>query len=638
VQYASDMPPHSYYTVGELALLSKNARKKLLWLCPSCLAPNESSFAKCSLCDTPKPSLASLRFQKSASSAAAALPIAVSDPSGSRSYAYQNEWVSLKSLGGGAGGHNVPCFVAAKLIPAGTIILREEPLLSASGSVPLSATGRPLTSGPVSAHNAAPGPRTVAQLAAQLLSDPVQMALLRSRGSASVWTEAQTKLVLKSADATGLRPANPELNVKDWTLALQAASVAKYVKVQHDGHAPNYSCHHFKLPRQSSLLVPSCWPNCAVVYLHCNPVLQGEERAIQALTDIPAGTVLSNIGEQAWITMPRERRQQSMSMSRWRATGVCCLCERCVGPPGEADRALDAVLKGPGIPPVDKARMASEFEQLMRSYSHTQDSKDKLVRARTAQANLQAAANAGGAAAADAAAALSDASLEGAMSDAEYFTLCLSFLSAAFEWLVVHPLAPSHWRMQKVRELYLSLVRCDLLYRTEHLALGGATTAAAQHCHLRQMLHVLDVSIRSDLQFFLPLEPLKSLPLLTLLELCTELLNKKLVILPASAFAAKEKDAAAPADAAPAKGKGKGKGKHQQAQAAGAAAASSAAAASAAAAASGPAASPTGWRLPAFEFEGMGRFDLQANYLLTLSQLNQHAATIRTLNFPYRRA
>lgn len=208
------------------------------------------------------------------------------------------------------------------------------------------------------------------------------------------------------------------------------------------------------------MLVPSCWPNTAVVYLHCVPTLVGEERVIQALTDIPAGSVLSNISEQAWMTMPRERRQQSMSMARWRATGVCCMCERCSGPPGDADRALDAVLKGPQYPAVDKVRMASEFEHLMRAYSATQDNKDKLVRARTAAAAAGANAAATDAASSSAGPKSKDSKDDSdGMSDTEYFSLCYSFLTQSFEWLTIHPLAPSHWRMQKVRELYLSLVR-----------------------------------------------------------------------------------------------------------------------------------------------------------------------------------
>ena len=142
------------------------------------------------------------------------------------------------------------------------------------------------------------------------------------------------------------------------------------------------------------------------------------------------------------------------------------------------------------------------------------------------------------------------------------------------------------------------------------MVLGGVTSAEGQHSHWRQMLHVLDVSIRSDMIFFLPMEPLKSLPLLTLLELCTELLNKKIVILPASHFSKN----------------------NNPTKIVGTKAGASASGATSVAAAG--LASVTNFRLPTLEFDGMGRFDYQANYLLTLSQLNQHAATIRTLNFP----
>lgn len=146
------------------------------------------------------------------------------------------------------------------------------------------------------------------------------------------------------------------------------------------------------------------------------------------------------------------------------------------------------------------------------------------------------------------------------------------------------------------------------------MVLGGVTAAEGQHSHWRQMLHVLDVSIRSDMQFFLPMEPLKSLPLLTLLELCTELLNKKTVILPASHFSKLTNPT----------------------KIVGTKAGASASGATSVAAANLQ--SVTNFRLPTLEFEGMGRFDFQANYLLTLSQLNQHAATIRTLNFPSEHA
>jgi len=487
------------------------------------------------------------------------------------------------SSGGGA-----PHFVAQKLIPAGTIILREDPLLSESLCAPLSpaASKHPLSL-------AAPGPRSAAQLAIQLLSDPVQMAIVRPRVGGGAWSDSQMKAFIKAADHSPLKPKN--VDSKDWAMALAWASTAKYVREEMEGHAPDCKCHRFKLPRQSSALLPSCWPNTAVVCLHTDPPLVGEQMALLSVCDIQPGTSLTNIADQAWLNLPNDRRQQTINLARWRASGRACHCERCTGKVAQVqEKLLEEELKDPTAPPMDRQRMNNEYDKLMQNYTETQQMKQKLS---------SVGKNKDG------------SSVDPRLTQSSYLAECYRFLHSAFQWLTTHPLHPCHWRSQKVRELYLSLVRCDFLYKHENMLSSGlATNEDAQHAILRQIVYVLDVAIRSDQVFFHPMEPMKSLPLLTLLELCTFLIGSKVTIKPAKGFKPSNKQSAASSSSS-SSGPTPPSPDHQPS----------------AESLSKP------FRPDQLHFDGIGRFDSQAAYLLNLSQLNQHAALIRSLNFPYRR-
>lgn len=234
--------------------------------------------------------------------------------------------------------------------------------------------------------------------------------------------------------------------------------------------------------------------------------------------------------------------------------------------------------------------MTAEYDKVMIAYSETQHSKQKVFKkSDAAQKDGKEATTP-----------------KDGVSDAAYFALCYAFLTRAFDFLTTHPLHPCHWRMQKVRELYLSLVRCDFLYRMDYMTLSGLVAAEGQHATLRQIVHVLDAAIRSDQQFFREMEPMKSLPLLTLLELCTFLIQNKVTIRPAGKTPSKD-------------------------------AAGNATNANTTAGSSSTGGAKSAWKVECLEFEGIGRFDSQAAFLLNLSQLNQYAAVIRQLNFPYRR-
>jgi hypothetical protein len=344
-------------------------------------------------------------------------------------------------------------------------------------------------------------------------------------------------------------------------------------------------------------------------------MLTADQMAILAVTDIPAGAVLTNVSDQALLNLPADRRQQTISLSKYRSTGRACHCERCSGKVAMDQEKL--LLQEVAGFAVDKSRMTAEYDKVMIAYSETQHSKQKVYKATMMKDK-------------DGKDVLAPAPKDG-VSDAAYFALCYAFLTRAFEFLTTHPLHPCHWRMQKVRELYLSLVRCDFLYRMDYMTLSGLVAAEGQHATLRQIVHVLDAAIRSDQQFFREMEPMKyahlhswreaqrmlgmsssrsradssscivvvcwffrSLPLLTLLELCTFLIQNKVTIRPA------------------------GKPKESTT-------------------ASSSSSSKSVWKVECLEFEGIGRFDSQAAFLLNLSQLNQYAAIIRTLNFPYRR-
>ena len=560
VEYPADMPTGSWWLPDELAALSKNARKKLLWLCPACRAPNANGDAKCSLCNGSKPLAANIRYAKPPGSLGP-LPREVEGK-----YAYESEWVKLVSSSSGG----APTFVASKPIPAGTVILREDAFYSEVSAGPNSKTAVALV----------PQPRACAQLAAQLLADPVQMAFIRARWAANPWSDGQLKLFLRNAESASgvpsLKPKDPNL-LKDWPMVMAFAATAKYAREDQEGHAMECKCHRFKLPRQSSLLLPSCWPNTAVVCLHTDPMLTPDQMAILAVTDIPVGTVLTNVSDQALLNLPADRRQQTISLSKYRSTGRACHCERCSGKLAQEQEKL-LLQEIPGYT-VDKLRMPGEYDKVMIAYSETQHSKQRVYKPQMMKDK-------------DGHDVLAPPPKDG-VSDAAYFALCYGFLALAFDFLTSHPLHPCHWRMQKVRELYLSLVRCDFLYRTDYMTLSGLVSPEGQHATLRQIVHVLDAAIRSDQQFFLVMEPMKSLPLLTLLELCTFLIQNKVTIRPAPPKAIKDS--------------------------------------------SNSTGSSKQYKVECLEFEGIGRFDSQAAFLLNLSQLNQYAAIIRALNFPYRR-
>lgn len=512
VDYAPDMVPGSWWLADELAALSKNARKKLLWLCPACRAPNANGDAKCSLCSGSKPLSAAIRYAKPPG-ALGPLPREVEGK-----YAYESEWVKLVAPSNSNG---APQFVASKPIPAGTVILREDAFYSE------------IVSGPKAAL--VPQPRSCAQLAAQLQADPVQMALLRARWSANPWSDGQLKLFLRNAESASgvpsLKPKDPN-QIKEWGMAMAWAATAKYAREDQEGHAMEVrkntqnrrtprsqvdersrseinalqlffvvcsffflqcKCHRFKLPRQSAILVPSCWPNTAVVCLHTDPMLTPDQMAILAVTDIPAGTVLTNVSDQALLNLPADRRQQTISLAKYRSTGRACHCERCVGKLASEQEKL-LLQEIPGYT-VDKTRMTAEYDKVMIAYSETQHSKLRVYKNTMVKDK-------------DGRDVLATPPKDG-VSDAAYFALCYAFLTRAFDFLTTHPLHPCHWRMQKVRELYLSLVRCDFLYRMDYMTLSGLVAPEGQHATLRQIVHVLDAAIRSDQQFFLAMEPMK---------------------------------------------------------------------------------------------------------------------------------
>lgn len=216
VEYADDMVAGTWWLPEELAALSKNARKKLLWLCPACRAPNANGDARCSLCSGSKPAAAVIRYAKPPGSLGP-LPREVEGK-----YAYESEWVKLVSPPSGGAPH----FVAAKAIPAGTVVLREDALYSEVAGGTKAAL--------------VPQPRACAQLAAQLLADPVQMALIRARWASSPWSDGQLKLFLRNAESASgvpsLKPKDPN-QLKEWGMAMAMAATAKYAREDQEGHA-----------------------------------------------------------------------------------------------------------------------------------------------------------------------------------------------------------------------------------------------------------------------------------------------------------------------------------------------------------------------------------------------------------------
>jgi hypothetical protein len=262
---------------------------------------------------------------------------------------------------------------------------------------------------------------------ARLLRDPVLLQHLSTSRQASQYAMIGNMLNLK-------KPAN--IGMKEWSAGVELTLTgAQFHREQAPGHSSSCQCAYgkFWLKRQSTLLVHSCWPNCAHVK---RPTRGAEQHAILATSDIPPNTVLTDCLNSALLSLPRERRWQWMAQT----TGTAqCTCERCKQP-RKTDSLLMASTPQPHGVKINAQKLEADYTAVLHQYSEL----NRLPRTTPDDPKLSSPA-------------LDDA----------YLQACFAFLTSIHSFVSSYSaqgLSALHWRTQYLRNLFVTLVAKNQLF------------------------------------------------------------------------------------------------------------------------------------------------------------------------------
>jgi len=470
--YPATMEAGSYLTAADVVSLSKNARKKLLWLCPSCLAPNEGSAQQCILDGAHKPHGPEIRFAHPKEQAAAAASVPAQVINGHR-IEYESDDVRLLVSGSST------TLVAKRPLRAGSVVLLDHTMYTRSESRQ-------------SASSSCPSPEQVTQLCKMLMADAVQTAHLerlaaRVQSSGDPLPNPDGGLTWSLALSGCKRPKNVSLGV--WQQAILAACKATF---QREGEC---ACVHgrFNMPREARFLSASCWPNCAVVKRH-KPTSDEEldaaapsgqdckdyknVHAVLVTGDVEAGATLTEVCAPkglgtAWLSLPADHRTATLEEAL-DDDEFLCECARCMSSGKkktvagvEADKLLRLELPGFSL---KGSALVDDFESALDDYA-TLRSSYELVMSPSEMQKLRAKGD-----------VRSRQLLDTGVSDAQWEQDLLLLLEYLLAFTLEHPLSRTHWRMQRVRQMYMQLAFKHELYLNKQVHVGpGARQHGSSH-------------------------------------------------------------------------------------------------------------------------------------------------------------